>query len=98
MPNYRLISDGDSVEKEYYFLFIGREFPSYEIFWQQFITPLSRRPASIQLKNDAELANDGRIQNDICIAQLHYSTLLHLIRAYGFLNLPPIKLVGCYLD
>jgi hypothetical protein len=82
MPQYQLATDGDRYEIDYYPLFIQTEFPSYEVFWQKFIVPLTRRPTDIHTKNDTELAQMGRTPNDICIAQLHYSVLRHLIRAY----------------
>jgi hypothetical protein len=82
MPQYQLATDGDWYEQHYYPFIIQREFPSYETFWQKFIIPLTRRPADIHFKDDIELAQIGRTANDICISQLHYSVLRHLIRAY----------------
>lgn len=82
MSHYNLTNDGDGYEQHYYHLFIQNEFPHYEIFWQKFVTPLTRRPVSIQIKDDSELLQMGRTANDVCIVQLHYSVLRHLIRAY----------------
>lgn len=82
MSQYSLTNDGDGYEQHYYTLFIQREFPSYEVFWQKFITPLTRRPVDIHIKDDSDLTQIGRTANDVCIAQLHYSVLRHLIRAY----------------
>ena len=91
MPEYRLRTDGDVIEREYCDVFILRDFPSYEVFWQRFVTPLSRRPENIQLKDHGQLAAAGRTDLDICLAQLHYSILLHLVRAYDLLHQEPVK-------
>jgi len=88
MTFYTLIYDGDPVEKHYYDLFVARDFPSYEAFWQQFVTPLSRRPIDIHLLDDEKLAREGKTAHDVCIAQLHYSVLLHLVRTYDLMQLP----------
>ncbi len=82
MTQYHLSSDGDLIEREYYAKFIADRFPSYEAFWEGFVVPLTRRPKNVQLKDDRELAQIGKGPHDVCIAQLHYSILLHLVRAY----------------
>lgn len=87
MNTYRLAIDGDSTEKESWFLFLQREFPEYEIFWQKYIVPLTNRPHNIHFKNDTELAQLGKGPQDICIAQLHYTILVHLRRAFLMLSL-----------
>jgi hypothetical protein len=91
MAPYTLLSDGDPVEKHYYDLFIARDFPSYQAFWQEFVTPLSRRPVDIQLKDAQQLAREGKTDHDVCLAQLHYSILLHLIRAFDIRQLESVK-------
>jgi len=80
--NYALDKDGDSFEQHYHGLFIKNNFPNYENFWQTFVVPLTNRPTDIHFKNDKELAQIGKTANDVCIAQLHYSILRHLARAY----------------
>jgi hypothetical protein len=82
MQKYHLSSDGDSIEQEYYAKFIADNFPSYERFWERFVIPLSKRPNNGQLRDDKELAQIGKGPRDVCIAQLHYSVLLHLVWAY----------------
>lgn len=85
--NYSLLADGDGVEKKYYSLFIGSQFPSYEGFWRNFVIPLTNRPANVQLKTDAELAAIGLTAEHVCIAQLHYTVVRQLGRTYDLLQL-----------
>ena len=81
MP-FTLLAHGDGYEQRYHPLFLHVEFPAYEEFWLRFIVPLTNRPNDIQFKTDAELAAIGRVPQDICIAQLHYSVLRNLVRAF----------------
>lgn len=77
---YTLQRNGDSYEQQFS-SFVETRFPSYQIFWQRFVVPLSNRPENPQLKTDEELAKINKGSHDLCIAQLHYSVLRHLIRA-----------------
>jgi hypothetical protein len=79
MP-YTLQSDGDAIEKSLFSPLIQPHFPSYEVFWQKFVTPLTRRPADIQFRTDTELATIGFGPEHVCIAQLHYTVLVQLGR------------------
>lgn len=90
MP-YSLPVDGDGFEQTYYPRFIANKFPSYETFWIGFVIPLTNRPQNIQPKDDAALAAIGRTPQDVCIAQLHYSILRHLIRAFDLKSLPDVS-------
>lgn len=81
MKNYRLAIDGDGYEQKYWSLFIQNKFQSYEDFWIENIVPLTNRPSNIHFKKDQDLP-DGKTGQDICIAQLHYSILRHLARAF----------------
>lgn len=83
---YRLIKDGDYYEQKYWNLFIERQFLSYEDFWIKNIVPLTNRPLEIHFKTDGELLQIGKTANDICIAQLHYSILRHLVRVFDILR------------
>ena len=83
---YRLAIDGDDLEKYCWNKFIQTEFSSYERFWQTFITPLTNRPRDIHFKNDLELTIINKGHQDICIAQLHYSVLRNLFRAFININ------------
>lgn len=87
MTPYTLRSDGDPLEKRCDALFIARDFPSYEVFWQKFVTPISRRPIDTGFLTDFQLARELKTAQDVCIAQLHYSVLLHLARAYDLMQL-----------
>lgn len=86
MENYRLAIDGDYFERQYWDLFIQKKFPNYEKFWLKYIVPLTNRPDDIHFKSDVELAKIGKSADDICIAQLHYSLLIHLIRTFDILR------------
>ena len=79
---YTLVQHGDSLEQECYPLFLQGEFPTYEIFWQRHVVPLTNRPTDITFKNNIELSAIGKCENDVCIAQLHYSILNHLHCVY----------------
>jgi hypothetical protein len=80
--HYTLQTDGDGIEKRLYAPLIQPRFPNYEVFWQKFVVPLTNRPTNVQLKTDTDLAVIGKGDHDLCLAQLHYSVLRHLGRAY----------------
>jgi hypothetical protein len=100
MSQYSLITSGDFFETHYYPLFIQKEFPSYEVFWQKYIVPLTGRPNNIHFNDDADLKSIGKSDHDICIAQLHYSVLRHLARAYDQRKAPNLNIdnVFCALS
>ncbi len=83
--NYRLAIDGDDLEKHFWSLFIQNKFPSYETFWIKFVVPLTNRPSNINFKSDKELKG-SETKLDICIAQLNYSILRHLMRTLELLK------------
>jgi hypothetical protein len=80
--SYKLSEHGDAVEQEYLELFLRDEFPSYETFWADSIVPLTLRPESPAFKSDEGLAKIGRGPEDVCNAQLHYTTFTHLVRVF----------------
>lgn len=86
-----LAKDGDYIEKNYWDSFIEKEFPNYEAFWAKFVVPLTNRPTDIHFKPDSELITPSKtkevVHQEICIAQLTYSVLRHLARAYDLRNL-----------
>jgi len=92
MKRISLLNDGDSFEQHYFNLFISSEFPSYEIFWLNFIVPLTNRPVNIHFRTDQELIAMGRGNHDISIAQLHYSVFRHLARSFDIKSKPRINL------
>lgn len=79
---YTLAEHGDSVEQQYWDRFLQDEFPSYETVWASYIVPLTGRPDFFGFKSDSELAKIGRGPEDMCNAQLHYTTFTHLVRAH----------------
>jgi len=91
MP-YTLQGDGDRIEQRLYAPLIQPDFPSYEIFWDRFVTPLTNRPVDVQLKTDADLATIGKGDHELCLAQLHYSVLRHLGRAFALRQDPHYSL------
>jgi len=95
MP-YKLLNHGDECEKLYYWKFLHAEFPAYEQFWSEFLTPLTNRPHNIQGKTDAELLAIGRPPEHICISQLHYSVFRHLVRAFDVRITQPVSVDGLY--
>jgi len=97
MTDYRLAKDGDSREIRCWHLFVQSQFPSYETFWIRDVVPLTNRPTDFHFKTDQELLKIGKTHNDICIAQLHYSILVHLERAYEMLSIPLEKFAVDYL-
>ena len=92
MNTFTLANHGDNYERCYYHLFIATEFPSYEAFWQRFVVPLTNRPVDIHFKTAQQLNAIGKGDHEICIAQLHYSVLRHLARAYVLKEQPHIDL------
>jgi len=90
MSLYNLKNNGDDTEKKYFDLFIKKEFPRYEEFWVKFIVPLTNRPIDIYFKSDSELDMSGKSANDVCMAQLHYTVLKHLVRVYDLMQINPL--------
>jgi len=81
-----LIKDGDAFEKHYWNAFLRTEFPSYESYWAKRIVPMTNRPHNIHFKDSTSLTTAGYTADDICKAQLHYTTFRHLVRAYEIVN------------
>lgn len=87
-PTHRLLDDnlgGDGLEKPLWLL-LGDKFPTYEIFWSEFIWPLtnrvySNRPGRKDLHFRPEVAS--RCSNLHWLAQAHYVAF----RRYGSLYL-----------
>ncbi|HPR58596.1 MAG TPA: hypothetical protein PK915_09530 [Bacteroidales bacterium] len=79
---YQIVADGDSVEKYYWPIFLEDRFPSYEKYWQLRIVPLTNRPKNINFKSDSELQKLGFNDEDICLAQLHYTIFRHMARSF----------------
>lgn len=84
--SYRLAIDGDDFERHCWDLFVKDQFPSYEGFWLKFVVPLTNRPNNVHFKLDSELATINKSKSDLCIAQLNYSVLRHLMRCFETLK------------
>jgi hypothetical protein len=85
---YLLKNDGDSIEIAAYDNLIKPQFPSYEVFWQKFVVPLTHRPGDKQLKTDLELKNIGKGHSELCMVQLHYTVLCQLDRSRRMMLAP----------
>lgn len=86
MAPYTLLTDGDRFEKSYENKFLSSSFPEYEQFWQKHVIPLTNRPSNIHFKDNATLSTGGFDEEDVCIAQLHYTILRHLGAVYDLLQ------------
>ncbi len=86
MSSYNLAVDGDYYEQKYWDIFIKDQLQCYEDFWLKNVVSLTNRPKDIHFKTDEELKIIGKTANDVCIAQLHYSILRHLIRVFDILK------------
>lgn len=89
IKKFRLEQDGDFVEKHYWEKFLKEKFPSYEKYWQSRIVPITNRPLNINFKSNSELQKLGFNDEDICLAQLHYTLFRHMARSFDifkFLN------------
>lgn len=86
MNDYKLYKAGDILEKKYWDKFIEKDFPSYERYWQVHITPLTNRPHNVHFKNKEELKKINKGENDVYLAQLHYTILKHLVRVFDILE------------
>lgn len=83
---YTLNDDGDSFEKRYWNAFLKNDFPEYEKYWSKYIIPLTNRPINIHFKTHQELLNEGYVHEDVCKAQLHFTVLRRLGRAFEILT------------
>lgn len=90
---FTLAQDGDAIEQGYWSRFLAVRFPSYEAFWASNVVAVTRRgidPGDIRFRSDAELAAVSKTHEDVAIAQLHYTVMVHLGRAH--------ELTGAMLD
>jgi hypothetical protein len=72
------------VERAAWVAFLGDEFPQYETFWQLFVVGLTMRVDDVDdigFRPQPDLDEIGRPEWHVAVAQLHYTTLLHLVRA-----------------
>lgn len=86
--NYTLGKDGDQLEQYACKVsLLPDRFPSYSVFWESFVVPLTYRPKSVLIRKDSDLSFDAITSHSrICIAQLHYSVLANLIAAWDIMT------------
>jgi hypothetical protein len=84
--SYTLQKDGDIFEQHYWNAFLEADFPNYEKYWAKHIVPLTKRPDNVHFKPSQQLRGEGYTADDICKAQLHYTTFRHLVRTFEILN------------
>jgi len=95
---YTLQKNGDSFEQHYWIAFLKSDFPNYEKYWAKHIVPLTKRPDNVHFKPSQQLTDEGYTADDICKAQLHYTTFRHLVRAFEILNILKGKSPQTILD
>ena len=86
-----LDADGDVVEKWAWSAFLRDEFPEYQTFWRLFVVGLTGRVVdgvTIGFRSQAELDAVHRPEWHVAVAQLHYTTLLHLGRTFTIRQRP----------
>lgn len=86
MTTYTILKDGDRFEQKYWTLFMSSQFPTYEKYWATKIVPLTNRPTNIHFKRSTDLLSAGYTAENICNAQLHYTTFRQLVRAFEILK------------
>ena len=82
---FTLAHFGDREEQAAWPLFVRDEFPQYEEFWRLFVVALTGRVSDVReigFRPQAELDRLGRHEWHVEVAQLHYTTLLHLARVF----------------
>jgi hypothetical protein len=90
MTTYYLARHGDDLERQCWSAFLAVQWPSYERFWQRYVTPLTDRPTSVHFRSAADLRAIGLTDQDVCCAQLHYSILGNLSRTFQFRHVPQL--------
>ena len=70
--DYRLRIDGDASEKEGWDLFVQNRFSNYELFWKEFVVPITNRPKAITFK-------ENTVSEKKELSSLHYTIFTHLL-------------------
>jgi hypothetical protein len=87
--DFTISEDGDEFEKGWWPQWTREYFPSYEGFWVRRIVPLTYRVKerrNIRFQTSAELMAAGFTDEDVTVAQLHYTLLMHLGRVFELLD------------
>jgi hypothetical protein len=87
MESFRLATDGDYTEQMAWPMFVRDEFQQYESLWRVFVVALTERvqegeQSSIRFLEQTELDKIDRPIWHVLVGQLHYTTLLHLVRVF----------------
>jgi hypothetical protein len=86
---FTIATHGDEIEKHWWLQWTGDHFPSYETFWAARVVPVTNRvkvAGDIRFQADADLAATGFTPEDVAVAQLHYTLLIHLGRTFELLD------------
>lgn len=84
---FTIDTDGDEVEKAWWPQWTRDHFPSYEAFWVSRVVPVTNRVkvrSDLRFQSDTDLA--GFTPEDVAVAQLHYTILIHLGRVFEVLD------------
>jgi hypothetical protein len=86
---FTIAADGDEFEKSWWPQWTRDHFPSYQAFWVPRIVPLTYRVKdrlNVRFQTHRELAAAGYTEEDVAVAQLHYTLLIHLGRVFELLD------------
>lgn len=86
---FTIAMDGDENEMRWWPQWTRDHFPSYEAFWLARVVPLTYRVKSstnLRFKTTTELVAAGYTDEDVAVAQLHYTLLTHLGRVSELLD------------
>jgi hypothetical protein len=86
---FTIEADGDEFEKRWWPQWTRDHLPSYQDFWAARIVPLTYRVKhrhNLRFQTTAELAVAGYTDEDVAVAQLHYTLLMHLGRVFELLD------------
>ena len=87
---FTIATGGDLAEQLWWPQWTEHYFPSYETFWVARVVPTTNRVVvgrgDIGFRTDAELAADGFTPEDVAVAQLHYTLLMHLGRSFELID------------
>lgn len=86
---FTISEDGDDREKRWWPQWTRDYFPSYEVFWAARVVPLTYRVKNrknVRFQTTRELAAAGYSDEDVTVAQLHYTLLMHLGRVFELLD------------
>lgn len=86
---FTIAADGDEFEKGWWPQWTRDHFPSYQAFWVPRIVPLTYRVKdrlNVRFQTPEELTAGGYAEEDVAVAQLHYTLLMHLGRVFELLD------------